>query len=118
MQVEKPSQDGGSRIASRRWLVHPRSGELAVRGVAARIAYAALFCAVLPVLLVLWARATADAVTLPAYGWPALAFLLAIAGGPLLPDVGGGSHGGPVEQRSLAGLSRAGTGLRVAGVGI
>ena len=56
-----------------------------MRGVAARIAYAALFCAVLPVLLVLWARATADAVTLPAYGWPALAFLLAIAGGLLLP---------------------------------
>jgi hypothetical protein len=43
-----------------------------------------LFCAVLPVLLVLWARATADVVTLPAYGSPALAFLAAIAGGLLL----------------------------------
>jgi protein-S-isoprenylcysteine O-methyltransferase Ste14 len=64
--------------------VHPRSGELAVRGLAARIAYAGLFCAVLPVLLVLWARATADVVTLPAYGSPALAFLPAIAGGLLL----------------------------------
>ena len=55
-----------------------------MRGVAARIGYAALFCAVLPVLLMLWARATADVVTLPAYGSPALSLLLAITGGLLL----------------------------------
>jgi hypothetical protein len=43
-----------------------------------------LFCALLPVLLMLWARATADVVTLPPYGSPALAILLVIAGGFLL----------------------------------
>jgi hypothetical protein len=43
-----------------------------------------LFCAVLPALLVLWARATAGAITLPLYGSPALALLPAVAGALLL----------------------------------
>src|ERR1035437_1681851 len=84
MQVEKSSQDPGSRRAGRGGLVHTRGGELAVTGAAARVAYALLFCALLPALLVLWARATADVVALPAYGSPALALLAAIAGGLLL----------------------------------
>jgi protein-S-isoprenylcysteine O-methyltransferase Ste14 len=53
---------------------------MALSGTAARIAYALLFCAVLPVLLVLWARATADVIALPVYGSPQLALLPAIAG--------------------------------------
>ena len=48
------------------------------------MAYALLFCALLPGLLVLWARATADAVALPVYGSPLLALLAAIAGALLL----------------------------------
>src|ERR1035437_6963358 len=84
MQVEKSSQDAGSGRAGRRWLVHPRGGELALSGAAARMAYGLLFCAVLPVLLVLWARATADVIALPVYGSPALAALAAIAGALLL----------------------------------
>lgn len=64
--------------------MHPRGGELALSGAAARLAYALLFCAAIPALLVLWARATADVITLPVYGSPALALLLAVAGALLL----------------------------------
>ena len=48
------------------------------------MAYGAVFCIVLPALLVLWARATDDVVVLPAYGSPVLAGLVAIAGAVLL----------------------------------
>ena len=47
---------------------HPRGGELALAG---RVAYAVLFCLVLPGLLILWAHATGTIVGLPVYGsWP------------------------------------------------
>src|ERR1035437_9502770 len=103
MQVEKSSQDAGARRAGRRWLVHPRGGELALGGAAARIAYALLFCAALPVLLVLWARATADAIALPAYGSPWLALLAAIAGALLLLAGMGAlwRHGGGLPLNAL-----------------
>src|SRR5450759_3185318 len=84
MQVEKPSQDAVSRRGRRRWLVPPRGGQLALTGRAARLAYAFLFCVVLPALLVLWARATADVIALPVYGSPWLALLAATAGALLL----------------------------------
>src|ERR1035437_6425938 len=103
MQVEKSSQDAGARRAGRRWLVHPRSGELALSGVAARMAYGLLFCAGLPVLLALWARATADVIALPGYRSPAPALLPAI-GGALLLLAGMGAlwrHGGGLPMNAF-----------------
>src|ERR1035437_2107111 len=103
MQVEKSSQDAGSRRAGRRWLVHPRRGELALSRGAARRSYALLFCALLPGLLVLWARATADAVPLPVYGSPLLALLAAIAGALVLLAGTGAPwrHGGGAPLNAL-----------------
>jgi protein-S-isoprenylcysteine O-methyltransferase Ste14 len=49
-----------------------------------KIAYGALFCFVLPALLILWARGTASAVTLPAYGNPWLGAALTGSGLVLL----------------------------------
>ena len=48
--------------------------------VIARLAYALLFCAILPVLLVLWARGTSAIVSLPAYGNVPIALSLSAAG--------------------------------------
>jgi prolipoprotein diacylglyceryltransferase/protein-S-isoprenylcysteine O-methyltransferase Ste14 len=56
---------------------------MALRPIAPRVAYAALFCIVLPAGLILWTRATRDMVTLPAYGSGALGMALAAAGGLL-----------------------------------
>ena len=81
----------------------PRGGELALSGAAARLAYALLFCALLPALLVLWARATADVIALPAYGSPTLALLLATAGA-LLMLTGMGAlwrHGGGLPMNAF-----------------
>ena len=83
--------------------MHPRGGELALSGGAARLAYALLFCALLPALLVLWARATADVIALPAYGSPTLALLLATAGA-LLMLTGMGAlwrHGGGLPMNAF-----------------
>ena len=52
----------------------------AARGVAFRIGYGALFALALPVLLVLWTRATERAVNLPALHWPAAGSALVVAG--------------------------------------
>lgn len=49
-----------------------------------RIAYGALFCVVLPVLLVLWARGTGSAIVLPVYGNERLGAGLTAAGFALL----------------------------------
>jgi protein-S-isoprenylcysteine O-methyltransferase Ste14 len=65
-------------------MVHSRRSDVALKGAAARIAYALLFCAVLPGLLVLWARSTADIITLPAYGNTALGVALCGTGLTLL----------------------------------
>ena len=84
-------------------MVHSRGGELALSGAAARIAYALLFCVVLPVLLVLWARATADVIALPVYGSPWLA-LLAASAGALLLLAGMGAlwrHGGGLPMNAF-----------------
>ena len=67
------------------------------------MAYGLLFCALLPVLLVLWARATADVIALPVYGSPALALLPAI-GGALLLLAGMGAlwrHGGGLPMNAF-----------------
>src|ERR1039458_8595440 len=103
MQVEKPGQDAVSGRAGRRGLVCPRGGALALAGDAARLPYALLFCALLPALLVLWARATADVIALPAYGSPTLALLLATAGA-LLMLTGMGAlwrHGGGLPMNAF-----------------
>jgi len=67
------------------------------------MAYALLFCALLPGLLVLWARATADAVALPVYGSPLLALLAAIAGAlVLLAGMGAlWRHGGGLPMNAF-----------------
>src|SRR5512133_3561993 len=84
MQVEKPGTDTVSRRGTRGGLVHPRGGGLALKGVAARAAYGIFFCLVLPGLLILWARATSNVISLPAYGSPTLAWLTGTAGALLL----------------------------------
>src|ERR1035441_5559322 len=103
MQVEKSRQDAVPGRAGRRGLVRPRSGDLALSGAAARIAYALLFCVVLPVLLVLWAGATADVIALPVYGSPWLALLAAIAGALLLVAGMGAlwRHGGGLPMNAF-----------------
>ncbi len=57
---------------------------MALKAVAGRVSYAALFCLVLPGLLAWWAIATGETVSLPAYGNQALGALLALAGGGLI----------------------------------
>ncbi len=53
---------------------------MALKGIAARAAYATLFCVVLPAGLVLWSHATNDVVGLPAYGNGPLGLALALVG--------------------------------------
>ncbi len=57
---------------------------MALREIAARAGYAALFCLAVPAGLVLWAGATNDVVTLPPYGGRSLGLALAVAGLTLL----------------------------------
>jgi protein-S-isoprenylcysteine O-methyltransferase Ste14 len=57
---------------------------LALKEAAARIAYGAMFCVIVPLLLVLWARASVRAVHLPGYGDERLGAALCAAGAALL----------------------------------
>ena len=54
------------------------------QAVLGRLGYGALFCLVLPMLLVLWAIASRDLVTLPAYGNQTLGAVLTLGGGGLM----------------------------------
>jgi prolipoprotein diacylglyceryltransferase/protein-S-isoprenylcysteine O-methyltransferase Ste14 len=55
-----------------------------MRAAVGKVLYGALFAAVLPALLVLWARATVDVVTLPAVRSPSAGATLIVLGGALM----------------------------------